>query len=199
MFVGHCAFEDGSWHNRNRWRGSGPFATIPIKHGAKCINEAEFINDRWKKKHLRSIELNYSKRPYFDFYFGLIRYIIVNSENLAFLNKALIDAICKWLQIKTEIVDSTAFNLEYSTKNGMLAAMCKATKCDQYLSNEGSRDYVDEDWLWEHNVIHRWQRFKHPTYDQGRYFFEPNFSVIDLLFNMGPDASRIVQEAGYVD
>ena len=22
MFVGHCAFEDGSWHNRNRWYGS---------------------------------------------------------------------------------------------------------------------------------------------------------------------------------
>ena len=128
MFVGHCAFEDGSWHNRNRWRGSGPFATIPIKHGATCINEAEFINDRWKKKHLRSIELNYSKRPYFDFYFGSLRWIIVNSENLAFLNKALIDAICKWLQIKTEIVDSTAFDLEYSTKNGMLAAMCKATE-----------------------------------------------------------------------
>ena len=64
---------------------------------------------------------------------------------------------------------------------------------------KGSRSYVDEDWLWEHGVIHRWQKFTHPTYDQGRYFFEPNFSVIDLLFNMGPESARIVQESGYAD
>ena len=157
MFVGHCAFEDGSWQNRNRWQGTHSFHTIPIKHGATSINNAEFADDRWKKKHLRSIELNYSKRPYFDYYFGPLKWIIQNSTSLAKLNKELIDAICKWLQIKTEILDSVDFKLEYETKNGMLAAMCKATGCDQYLSNEGSRDYVDEDWLWEHGVIHRWQ------------------------------------------
>ena len=145
------------------------------------------------------MELNYSKRPYFDLYFPGIKYLIDNSERLAPLNKSLIDAICKWLHIETEILDSTSYRLEYQTKNGMLAAMCKATGCDSYLSNEGSKDYVNEDWLWENGVIHKWQKFKHPVYDQGRYFFEPNFSVIDLLFNMGPASAKMVQESGYVD
>jgi hypothetical protein len=42
-----------------------------------------------------------------------------------------------------------------------------------------------------------WQRFAHPVYPQ-RYAslgFKPNLAALDLLFNCGPDAARILREA----
>ena len=77
--------------------------------------------------------------------------------------------------------------------------MCKATGAKEYLSNEGAREYVDEVAMRRAGIRHRWLKFQHPTYDQGRNKeFLPNLSIIDLLFNCGPDSARIVKGAGHV-
>jgi len=45
---------------------------------------------------------------------------------------------------------------------------------------------------------HHWQLFEHPVYPQGRTPFMPHLSIIDLLFNVGPDAAEIVRSCGRV-
>jgi len=47
-------------------------------------------------------------------------------------------------------------------------------------------------------IKHRWQKFTHPIYDQGHREFITNLSAIDLLFNCGPESSKIIREAGHV-
>lgn len=195
MLVGHCDVGDGTWHNRNQIRNAR--LTIPIKHGGKSINETEIDGTHWKRKHLRSIELTYSKRPFFGFYFDKLKELIeMPCKYLGPLNMALIELFCMWLRLPTEILDSRDYSIE-GRKTDMLISMCDVVGADQYLSNEGARAYVDEPRMALAGVTHRWQKFKHPQYEQGSEF-TPDLSIIDLLFNCGPDAGRIVRACGHV-
>ena len=40
--------------------------------------------------------------------------------------------------------------------------------------------------------------FKSPVYKQKYPGFEPDMSAIDLLFNMGPEASEIIKTSGSI-
>jgi hypothetical protein len=195
MFVGHCQASPGTWHNRNQIRGAK--LTIPVKHDfGQSINETEFAGDHWKKKHLRSIEFAYGKRPFFKEYFPEIAHIIQSEwRSLGGLNTALVSKFCSWLVINP--VWHLAGNIE-GHRTDMLISMCKATGADQYLSNRGAMDYVDEEKMAAAGIKHRWLNFTHPIYDQGHSEFITNLSIIDLLFNCGPESGRIVKEAGSV-
>jgi hypothetical protein len=197
MFTGHCQASPGTWHNRNQIRGAK--LTIPVKHDfGQSINETEFAGDHWKKKHLRSIEFAYGKRPFFKDYFPRIAEIILlPALSLGLLNVRLIELFIEILELKTEMLDSVDYPIE-GHRTDMLISMCKATGADQYLSNRGAMDYVDEEKMAGAGIKHRWLNFVHPIYDQGHSEFITNLSIIDLLFNCGPDSGRIVREAGSV-
>ncbi len=197
MLVGHCDMGDGTWHNRNFIRNAR--LTIPVKHGGECINKTEIDGAHWKRKHLKSIELNYSKRPYFNIYFDKLKELIeMPWKTLGPLNMALIELFCIWLRLPAEILDSRDYKIE-GHKTDMLISMCEETGASEYLSNEGSRDYVDEVKMSRAGIRHKWLKFEHPIYDQGNPEFITNLSIIDLLFNCGPSSDKIVRGAGHVD
>jgi hypothetical protein len=60
--------------------GKSSYLTIPVKRdsGVQNINETRFINDRWKKKVIGSLQGNYAKAEYFkenkEFIFDLINF-----------------------------------------------------------------------------------------------------------------------------
>ena len=200
MFVGHCQASPGTWHNRNRIRGCS-YLTIPIRNEfGVSINETRFAGDNWKRKHLRSMEMAYSKAPYFDrYYIPLAKFYELDWDTLGPFNIELIRNLCEWLDIKTPILDSRDFQSpDWGHKTDMLINMCRATGCNQYLSNAGSIAYVDENKMATRGIKHLWQRFTHPIYDQGHPEFLTNLSVIDLLFNKGPEAGQIVRQSGYI-
>ena len=203
MFVGHCQYVKKSWHARNRIRlGERElWLTIPVKTSGRfeqAINDTFMVNEVWKRKHLGSIRQAYQKAPFFQGYYPELEdKLLGHSGSLGDLNIGIITMISRWLKIGTRVVDSRDYDIR-GAKTDMLVSMCQAVGADHYLSNEGSRDYVDEELMAEVGVQHCWQIFEHPTYRQpGRFI--PNMSVIDLLFNMGPDASRLVADCGRVE
>ena len=46
-----------------------------------------------------------------------------------------------------------------------------------------------------HQIDILFQDFQHPQYPQCFGTFEPNMSVVDLLFNCGPESLAIISEA----
>ena len=80
----------------------------------------------------------------------------------------------------------------------MLIQMCQSIGATHYLSNEGSRSYVDEFLMSTHRIQHCWQNFNHPIYTQGNVFI-PNISAIDILFNLGPKAGELVRNSGSIN
>jgi hypothetical protein len=199
MFCGHCQYCPKSWHSRNFIRTG--MLSLPV-HKGPSINETEIAGEHWLKEHLRSIKLAYSKYPFFDDYFPILQNLMGCSWlSLGELNTVIIKYFLEWLEIKKEVLSSDWYEIK-GHKTEMLISMCKAVGADEYLSNEGSRAYVDEELLAVNGIKHRWQKFKDPDYGQEKLIYhgkEQPLSVIDLLFSKGPEAGEIVRTAGHVD
>ena len=65
--------------------------------------------------------------------------------------------------------------------------MTKELDSDMYLSNKGSQNYVDIDMFVANGLDHRYIDYTGPKYRQCFKNFIPNLSIIDMLFNLGPD------------
>ncbi|MGA7559008.1 MAG: WbqC family protein [Terriglobales bacterium] len=203
MFAGHCQYSKKSWHSRNRIRLADHelWLSIPVKTAGRfdqAINATYMVNDLWKRKHSGSIRQAYLKSPFFHTYYPeLEHHLRTHSGSLGDLNISLVKLILRWLDIRTPIIDSRDYNIR-ETSTGMLISMCQAIGAGRYLSNEGSRAYVDEQQMAEAGIEHFWQIFEHPIYPQPATPFMPNLSVIDLLFNVGPEAREVVLSCGKI-
>ncbi len=202
VLLGHCQFVKQSWHHRNQIRAGKDSIclTIPIlqrKKFGQSLIEAQTAGDHWKRKHLKSIHEGYGKRPYFqDYYPDIERIILAPHDSLAALNNALLLQFMNWCDLSPKVVHSEDHDIQ-GHKTDMLINLCHLTGADHYISNEGSRAYLDEGLFRQNDIQHHWQDFTHPIYDQGRDFI-PNLSIIDALFNVGPDCAALVRSAGHI-
>jgi len=196
-------FQHGGFHNRNRVRTihGWEWLTTPIMHGhPQTIKDVKISGTQWKNKQLNVITQNYEKTPYFNEYFPVIREAISSErEQLIELNLELIKAIAGFLDIKVNMVRSSEFSNLGKEKNEKLVSMCKHMGADTYLSGSGGRAYVNEDIFIEAKINIQWHNYNHPTYRQRFDDFQPNMSIIDLLFNTGPKAKEIILKGGIIN
>jgi len=193
-------FQHGGFHNRNRirTRQGWEWLTVPIMHGyPQTIKEVKIAENKWREKQLSIIKQNYEKTPYFQKYFPLIKEAIgFNHELLIGLNLHLIKAIAEVLNIKVNMVRSSEFPYFGKEKNEKLVSICKFMGADTYLSGQGGRDYIDEDMFSKADITVQWHTYQHPKYKQMFDDFQPNMSIIDLLFNAGSHAKEILLKGG---
>lgn len=191
IFVDHVQFERKSWQNRNRIRikEEWVYLTVPVITKGKfdqCILDVRINEDSaWKEKHLQSIWLHYHKAPYYNEISNFIEeYYSKSYQGLAELNRAFIISMLKLLEINTPIFFSESLKLS-SNKTHLLVDMCKALNFDGYLSNEGSKAYVEEEIFEQNSLFHQYCDYTTPHYIQQYKGFIPNLSIIDMLANVG--------------
>ena len=63
----------------------------------------------------------------------------------------------------------------------------------QFLEGAAGRDYIQEDILERSGVGVVYQDYRHPTYPQRFGPFVPFLSVVDLLFNCGPESLSVIR------
>lgn len=122
--------------------------------------------------------------------------ISFNHELLIGLNLHLISALANVLNIKANMVCSSEFPYCGKEKNEKLVSICKFTGADTYLSGSGGRAYINEGMFNEAKIKVQWHTYDHPTYKQMFEGFQPNMSIIDLLFNAGSQAKEIIMKGG---
>ncbi len=200
MFTGHNQYAQYSWHARNKIRVQDAPCTISVpvlrkNRLGQSINETKFVDMHWRRKHLRTMEQSYRKRPYFDKYFPDITELLMRDwRSLGEMDMVIITSIMEWLEIDTPVYDSRDYAIE-GAKTDMAISMCRALNADSLLLNEGSRAYLEEEKVASSGIQTYWQVFEHPNYDQGRAFIE-NLSIVDLLFNVGEESCEIVRSCG---
>lgn len=178
---------------------NGPtWLTVPVsipdgKKGKASFLEVDFATDKWRKKHLRTLQMNYAKAPFFDEVLELIENPILNETSFVELNITLIEHFCKYLDITTERIRLTDLLEDYGEKTQLIIDICKAAGADTYLSGTGGgKEYNDEKLLNEHDIELIYSDFKHPEYDQLWGDFESHLSIIDLLMNHGRESRKIL-------
>lgn len=195
-------FEHGGYQNRNKikttqgWR----WLTVPIVHNhPQLIKDVRISGNQWKKYHIRIIAYNYEKAPFFKDYFPLIESALnFNHELLIGLNLHFIKMFAEILGIKATMIRSSEFPYRGEEKNEKLISICKFMGADTYLSGSGGRAYVNESTFYNANIKLQWHSYNHPCYNQKFGSFQPYMSIIDLLFNVGPQAKEVIMKGGQI-
>ena len=195
-------FQHGGFHNRNRIRTKigWDWLTVPIMHGyPQAIKNVKIAGQQWINKQLNAITCSYEKTPFFKDYFPTLREAISsNHEYLIELNLHLIETLAEILGLKFNMVCSSNFPYLGKEKNQKLVSMCRHMGADTYLSGSGGKAYVNEAMFTKAEISIQWHSYDHPTYKQRFDGFQPNMSIIDLLFNMGPKTKEIILKGGTI-
>ena len=95
--------------------------------------------------------------------------------------------------IGTPLVKSSRLGV-YGAKSELVLNVCKAVGARTLIVGlGGSRGYLDRAAFARAGVALELQQFSHPVYPQrGGAAFTAGLSAVDLLFNCGPDARRVL-------
>lgn len=149
---------------------------IPVKHTgtgghkktADALIESSFL---WQRQHWRSLVIAYRTSPFFEFYEDDL-YPLFHSEynSLMEFNQATLACVCEILDITPQIETTS-----------------------EYLKDYTSTDLVDLRFLAD---AKRKPEIVLPEYRQvfeEKNAFIPHLSVLDLIFNMGPESTSYLQ------
>lgn len=174
--------------------------TVPVEHGGSLLKDAKIVDDRWQRKHLRTIELAYNKAPYFDVYFPLI-------EKLLNVSGGTLEKLCTGTLVfgigslfnnlsALQIFHSLQWGSEFyfsEKKSALVLEVCKQLGATRYIFGAKGRDYADVAAFERAGIEVEFQSYKHPTYRQLHGPFVPGLSIIDLLMNEGPNSLEILR------
>jgi len=144
---------------------------------------------RWKEKHLKTIEMNYKKAPFFDAVFpGFADVINAHTGSIADLNIAINKYICKGFGFDTKIVKSSDMDIT-SLREERVIDICLKLGADEYLSGNGARAYQTEEHFTDKGLKLTYLDYKPIEYSQlwQKVGFLPCMSAIDYIFNCGFD------------
>ncbi len=191
------------WRNRNQIKTpQGPlWLSIPVEVKGKYfqkINETVVSDKEWGIKHWKTIQANYAKAPYFKTYKEYFEPLYLNASfsHLTSINIAFINSINTILGITVEMLDSRDFELA-EDKTQRLVDICKKLNATDYYSGPAAQNYMDESAFKNENIrVHYFDYSGYPEYPQLYGDFTHNVSVLDLLFNTGPEAIKYMKSFG---
>lgn len=128
------------------------------------------FREHWQRKHWRALQTAYNSSPYFSFYSENIEQLLFNDRHLlSEYNLVIIRGINELLNIKADISLTSEYHKDYLNATDLRRAFSpkKQIKLSEFPSYP--------------------QVFNH------LHGFLPNLSILDLLFNLGPDSREYIQ------
>ena len=150
IFLDMVQFEKNSFTNRNRIKtANGPlWLTVPVLsqgHIGKTLLDLKIDNRQdWKTRHLRSIEQNYRKAPFFAERFARFAALYDVVED------GLADFCFRQLRFWADEFALSARILRArdlaaaGSKSDLVVSLCHAVNATEYLSGPQGRSYLDE-------------------------------------------------------
>ena len=133
-------------------------------------------NENWAAKHWRAIESAYNSSPYFLYYKDDVEAILNKKHRtLLELNMDILAFVFKKLKVTKETILSTDFVVVDANADIEDYRNCFSPK-NKEIIQLSPYDQVFED----------------------RFGFVPNLSILDLLFNMGPDSLGYLKEVAKI-
>jgi len=200
FFYDDVQYTKQDWRSRNRIKTSKGLEWLSVPCGSKTRNrlicEVELKSHDWQKSHWGKIAQNYRNAPYFKDYKEFFEDIYLGNiwTNLSDMNQTIIKRISKEiLGITTKFDDSRRFNLE-GTKEDRYIPLLKEVGCTTYISGPSAKSYLTEERMEREGIKLEWMDYEgYPEYPQLYPPFEHSVSIIDLIFNTGPDMKKYMK------
>jgi hypothetical protein len=190
-------YKKHEWQNRNRIRTKEgwQWLTVPIiDRFPERIDRVE-LNARvaWSRKHCQALRLHYGKAPSWDTVGPPLLALLERSwPHLRDLNVAVLEFLCRQLGITTRCLLASSLSAREDPTDRLID-LCRAVGGTEYLSGEAGPEYMDLRRFSQAGLAVSAQAYRHPTYPQQYTPFVSHMSVIDLLFNCGPDSLSVLR------
>lgn len=179
---------NAGWINRNFILNQHDKQLITMQlNGASqnlLINEIT-VGDR-RNKLLKTIQQAYSKAPFFDSVFPIIKKILEQQEqNLGgFLNYGL-QLVCEYLGLRPHWHLSSELNKDNALRGqDKIIAICNELGATHYINNFGGEELYNRDVFSSQGMQLSFIKPTTKPYRQYGHEFVPNLSIIDvLMFN----------------
>ena len=159
--------------------------TLNIKHETLKIKDIRISDhNQWRRVHWNALQSAYSESPFFEYYVDdLHPFFEQKYEYLLDFNEAIRQKVCELIDIHPHVVHSSQFivhnyepqpaqnNYELCTMNHELIADFRDVINAKHPQPDA--EFTPKEY---------WQVFQH------KHGFLPNLSILDLLFNMGPES-----------
>jgi len=193
-------FTRRDWRNRNLIKTPTGlhWLTVPVISKGKFtqkISETKIDGVDWAGAHWKTLSANYRRSKYFHSiadWLGPL-YLDGRYDSLSELNFKFLQMICQYLELETKISFSSDY---YSVpgKSARLAALCVAAGGGEYISGPSARDYLDEKEFFDRGLKIFWFSYDgYEKYPQQWGEFVHGVSILDLLFNCGPDSRKYMK------
>lgn len=195
VILDQVSFQKNGLQNRNQIKTAAGklWLTIPVIHSfGQAIKDTRIANDKIFSKHLKTLEMNYQKAPYFSEIWSLLHPIFSKKYTfLSELNITLIIAILNFLKYDGKICLGSSMNIT-GKKSELIRNICNAKNIGKYLSGQGGKNYLDFDDFKKNGIeiiFHQYLLREYPQLHNNHPFLN-NLSIIDLLFNTGKSAKN---------
>jgi hypothetical protein len=149
---------------------------IPTKHNKEVSKttykdiQIENIED-WQKQHWRSIVSAYKSSPFFEYYEDEIKTVFFTQQNSLFeMNITIFKIICECIELNVTYEFTSKYNHESSIENSIdLRSLVNAKKNSLPDFNNYTQVFIE------------------------KYGYLNNLSILDLLFNEGPNTLNYLE------
>lgn len=201
VFYDDVQYDKHGWRNRNRIKTSSgtQWLTVPVLSKGN-VSAGVTIKDvgiawtqDWAKKHLSTIRQAYARAPFFKDVLPLVEGLFSKRhERLVDLTVETTIALAEALGItRTRFVRSSELGIE-GGKTERLVRLCRHLGADRYLSGPSARDYIEASLFADAGIALDYKAYDYPEYEQLHPPYDPQVSILDLLFMKGPDAPRFI-------
>ncbi len=196
FFYDDVQYTHQDWRNRNKIKTpkGAEWLSIPVgKDRNRLIYEVGIKDHNWQKQHWGKILSNYRTTAYFKEYREFFEEIYLNRvwTNLSDFNQHVIKSISRdILDIKTEFNDSRKYNLS-GEKEKRYIPLLNQIGTTEYISGPGAKNYLTDEMLEKEGIKLRWMDYStYPEYTQLFPPFKHDVTILDLIFNEGPNAKE---------
>lgn len=188
------------WRNRNLIKtNNGPkWLSIPVEVKGKYhqkIRDTKIADINWNKRHLSMLIQHYKKADcykdvidWFEMIYGNCTFKYLSEINVYFINE-----ICAFLGIDIEIIDSSDFTLA-DDKTNRLVEICGQLNGTEYYTGPAAKEYLDESLFRSQNIdVVYFDYSGYEEYNQLYPPFEHKVSIVDLIFNVGPNTKKYLK------
>jgi hypothetical protein len=191
-------YDKHGWRNRNRIKTAdgSKWLTIPCStKGVTAehipINRVEVTNtERWQEKHWRTLEGSYRRAPFFEQLAPTISaFWQTKVERLVDLTIPLTEHLAGMLGVEhVKFVRSSSLSGIEGVKTERIISVCQQVGATSYLSGPSAKDYIDESQFARAGIALEWMSYEYAPYPQLHGEYDPQLSILDLLFMTGPEA-----------
>ncbi len=198
IYYDDVQYTKNDWRNRNKIKTSNGtmWLTVTVNHASLkqkiCDTQIKY-ESLWHQNHIQQVHNWYQKAPYYSQYIDeLCELLNLEYRTISELNRSLCEWIMRKLSIDTQTICATELH-PTGRRTERVLSLLKEVSATSYLSGPAAKSYIDNSLFNENGIGLEYKNYDYPVYRQLYGTFEPAVSILDLLFNTGPNAREFLK------